>query len=34
VTITNSQVKINPTSDFENNTGYYIEVESGAFMDK
>ena len=34
VTITNNEVKISPTNNFASNTGYYIEVASGAFRDK
>jgi hypothetical protein len=34
ILITNNQVRITPTSAFASNTGYYIEVTSGALKDK
>jgi len=34
ILITNNQIRITPTNNFASNTGYYIEVASGAFRDR
>jgi methionine-rich copper-binding protein CopC len=34
VTVSGASVTINPTGSFNNNTGYYVHVEAGAFQDQ
>ena len=33
INISNSTITLNPNTNFENNTGYYVEITSGAFRD-